>query len=239
MCGRYVRRSDKQKLAEWFHAGGNLAELPMPDADYNIAPTTQQPIIRESRDSKDREIVLARWGLIPFFTKTLNEVKGLSTINARAETIATARTWREPFRKRRCLVPASAFYEWPKYGQNPKQPYVFELASGGPFAFAGLWDAWKDAGGYWLQSFAIVTTEANELMAPIHPRMPIILHARDYDRWLDRGESERLPLDLLRPFDASEMEMHKANPKLNSVRNNGPEMPDEVDLLAQPGELPL
>jgi putative SOS response-associated peptidase YedK len=107
----------------------------MPDADYNIAPTTQQPIIRESRDSKDREIVLARWGLIPFFTKTLNEVKGLSTINARAETIATARTWREPFRKRRCLVPASAFYEWPKYGQNRKQPYVFELSSGGPFAF--------------------------------------------------------------------------------------------------------
>jgi putative SOS response-associated peptidase YedK len=110
---------------------------------------------------------------------------------------------------------------------------------GGPFAFAGLWDAWKDAGGYWLQSFAIVTTEANELMAPIHPRMPIILQARDYDRWLDRGETERLPLDLLRPFDASEMEMRKANPKVNSVRNNGPEMLDEVDLLAQPGELPL
>jgi hypothetical protein len=94
----------------------------------------------------------------------------------------------------------------------------------------------KDAGGYWLQSFAIVATEASELTAPIHPRMPIKPHARDYHRWLDQGESERLPLDLQRPFDASEMEMQKANAKVNSVRNNGPEMLDEVDLVAQPGE---
>ena len=88
----------------------------------------------------------------------------------------------------------------------------------------GLWDAWKDKDGHWLQSFAIVTTEANELMSRIHPRMPVILHSRDYDRWLDREETERLPLDLLKPFESEEMEMYEANSKVGDVRNNGPEM---------------
>ncbi len=112
MCGRYVRRGDKQKIAEHFHAQPNPAELPMPDADYNVAPTTHQPIIRKSRETGDRELILARWGLVPFFTKDMKDVKGLSTINARSETITKAPTWREPFKKRRCLVPVSAFYEW-------------------------------------------------------------------------------------------------------------------------------
>ena len=198
MCGRYVRKGSKQKIAEYFRASPNPAELPMPDADYNIAPTTYQPIIRQSRETGEREMVLARWGLVPFFTKDLKDVKGLSTINARAETIDKAATWREPFKKRRCLVPADAFLEWPKEGKPSKQPYIFELANAKHFAFAGLWDAWKDKEGHWLQTFAIVTTEANELIR-IHPRMPVILHERDYDRWLDREETERLPLDLLRP----------------------------------------
>ena len=239
MCGRYVRRSDKQKIAEWFHASPNPADLPMPDADYNVAPTTHQPIIRQSRESGERELVLARWGLVPFFTKNLKDVKGLTTINARSETITTAPTWREPFKKRRCLVPVSAFFEWPKEGKPPKQPYAFELANGHTFAFAGLWDAWKDSAGHWLQSFAIVTTEANEMMSQIHPRMPVILHARDYDRWLDREETERLPLDLLRPYESDEMGVHEANPKVGNVRNNGPEMMRAAAKAAEEGELPL
>jgi putative SOS response-associated peptidase YedK len=221
MCGRYVRKGDKQRIAEAFHVK-QYGELAMPDADYNVAPTTHQPIIRASRENGEREMTLARWGLVPFFTKDLKDVKGLSTINAKAETITVSPTWREPFKKRRCLVPASAFYEWPKAG--PKQPYVFEVANGSLFAFAGLWDAWKDPEGHWLQSFAIVTTEANELMARIHPRMPVILRPRDYDRWLERDSGERPPLDLLRPFDAEEMEMKPANPAVGNVRNNGPEM---------------
>src|SRR5579875_9987 len=239
MCGRYVRRSDKQKLAEHFHANPQPVDLPMPDADYNVAPTTHQPIIRQSRESGDRELVLARWGLVPFFTKDLKDIKGLSTINARSETIAKAPTWREPFKKRRCLVPVSGFYEWPKESKQPKQPYAFKLTSAGPFAFAGLWDAWKDKEGHWLQSFAIVTTEANELMSRIHPRMPVILHARDYDRWLDREETERLPFDLLRPFESEEMEMYEANPKVNNVRNTGPELMRAAGKAAESGELPL
>ena len=122
MCGRYVPRSDKQKIAEWFHAGPNPADLPMPDADYNVARKTHQPIIRQSKASGERELILAGWGLIPFFTKDLKDVKGLTTINARSETITTAPTWREPFKKRRCLVPASGFYEWPKGGSHRSSP---------------------------------------------------------------------------------------------------------------------
>jgi putative SOS response-associated peptidase YedK len=239
MCGRYVRISDKQKLAEHFRARPNPVDMPMPDADYNVAPTTYQPIVRESRETGERELILARWGLIPFFTKELNDIKGLSTINARSETITKAPTWREPFQKRRCLVPASAFYEWPREGKPPRQPYAFELSSGGPFAFAGLWDAWKDRDGHWLQSFAIVTTEANEMMSRIHPRMPVILHARDYDRWLQREETDQLPLDLLRPYESEEMEVHEANPEVNKVRNNGPEMMRTALRAAQAGKLPL
>ena len=109
MCGRYVRRSDKQKIAEHFHANPSPPDLPMPAADYNVAPTTHQPIIRQSKETGEREVILARWGLVPFFTKDLKEIKGLSTINARAETIATSRTWREPMKKRRCLIPVNAF----------------------------------------------------------------------------------------------------------------------------------
>jgi len=218
MCGRYVRKGDKQKLAEHFHAQPNPAKLAMPDADYNVAPTTQQPIIRQSRESGEREMVLARWGLIPFFTKDLSKIKGLSTINARAESITKASTWREPMKKRRCIIPAHAFYEWGKAGKPPKQPYAFELSNGNPIGFAGLWDAWKDKGGHWLQSFAIVTTEANELMAPIHPRMPVILHPRDYDRWLDREETERLPIDLLRPFESDEFSKREVEPLARELR---------------------
>ena len=239
MCGRYVRKGSKQKIAEYFRANPNPAELPMPDADYNIAPTTYQPIIRQSRETGEREMMLARWGLVPFFTKDLKDVKGLSTINARAETITKAPTWREPFKKRRCLIPASSFYEWSKVSEPLKQPYLFELANAQPMAFAGLWDAWKDKEGHWLQSFAIVTTEANELMAKIHPRMPVILHSRDYDRWLDREETERLPLDLLRPFESDEMEVFEANPKVGNVRNSGPELMRAAIKAAEEGELPL
>ncbi len=127
----------------------------------------------------------------------------------------------------------------PKDGKPPKQPYAFELSTGSLFAFAGIWDAWKDGEGHWLQSYAIVTTEANELMSQIHPRMPVILHARDYDRWLDRGELERLPLDLLRPFESEAMEMYEADMKVGNIRNNGPELLRKAVDAAESGTLPL
>jgi putative SOS response-associated peptidase YedK len=165
-----------------------------------------------------------RWGLIPFFTKSLKDVKVFATINARGEAISTSPIWRVPFKKRRCLVPATAFYEWKTLDTKTKQPYAIGLTNADMFAFAGLWDAWKDEQANWLQSFSIVTTEANELMSQIYPRMPVILHARDYDRWLDREVTDQPPVDLLRPFESESMEMHRANSKVGNVRNNGPEM---------------
>lgn len=224
MCGRYYRQSDKQTIAEAFRVKHDLSSLAIPPADYNIAPSTPQPVIRETKGEGERELVTMRWGLIPFFTKDLSDVKGVSTINARAESITKSPTWQEPFKKRRCLVPASGFYEWHKIDAKTKKPYAFTVQGSAPFAFAGLWDAWKDKDGHWLQSFAIVTTEANELLSKIHTRMPVILHSRDYDRWLSREETDQPPVDLLRPFEAEDMEMAPANQGVGNVRNNGPEM---------------
>lgn len=224
MCGRYVRSADKQAIAEAFRISVDLSDLQDPPADYNVAPSTFQPVIRQGRDTGLRELVLMRWGLIPFFSKSLSDVKGVSTINARAESVATSPTWREPFRKRRCIVPASAFYEWRRIDPKTRQPFAFSMADGSIFGFAGLWDAWRDAQGNWLQSFAIVTTDANPLMAPVHNRMPVILHSRDYDRWISREETTQPPLDLLRPYEAEAMQVWPANPLVGNVRNNGPEM---------------
>ena len=224
MCGRYYRKADKQKIAEAFHAT-KVDDFPLPPWDYNVAPTTMQPIIRANRDTAERELAQLRWGLVPFFTKQFSEVKGISTINARAETVAKSPTYREPFKKRRCLVPASGFYEWKKLDAKTKQPFAFDLANGRMLAFAGLWDAWKDPGnGKWLQSYTIITTEANELMAPMHERMPVILHPSDFDRWLSREEMYQPPVDLLRPFPADEMEAFEVSKDVGNVKNNSPEL---------------
>ena len=231
MCGRYYRRSDKQRIAEAFHAGAADELLLAPN--YNIAPTTFQPIIRDNRDTGDREMVLARWGLVPFFAKSLADFKGFSTFNARAESISTSATWRGPFKTRRCIVPVDGFYEWKALDDSKKpkkQPFAISFKSGAPMAFAGLWDSWKEPKkspqevDTWLQSFSIVTTEANEIMAPIHTRMPVILAERDWKRWLDRDPEAPPPIDLLRPFDSDAMQTDCCNPMVGNVRNNGPEM---------------
>lgn len=255
MCGRYLRRSDKQRIAEWFKLGEvpDFALAP----DYNIAPTTFQPVIRLARETGERELVLMRWGLVPYHAKSLAEYKGVSTINARAESI-TGGMWKRLFERHRCLVPANGFYEWQsltmptavqegrpaKKPKVEKKPFVFSLPGTPLFAFAGVWDAWRDpANGEWLQSFAIITTEANELMASVHTRMPVLLHRRDYERWLDRSPDAPLPLDLLRPYESEEMAAGEANPLVNSVRNNGEEMlqkpGDESRSDLGPGQLPL
>ena len=182
MCGRYYRRSDKQRIAEAFHHG-TLDDMPLEAApSYNIAPSTMQPVIRQSRDSGEREMVAMRWGMVPHFAKLLVEFKGFSTINAKAETLLSRAIWRVPFQRRRCLIPAEGFYEWKRVDAKTKQPYAFAMRSGEPFAFGGLWDGWKDpATGDWLQSFSIITTDPNELTATVHDRMPVILKPSDYD----------------------------------------------------------
>lgn len=221
MCGRYYRRSDKQRIAEAFRLGKLPDGFVLPP-DFNVAPTTFQPVIRANRDTGERELEMMQWGMVPYFAKSPSEFKGFSTINAKAESVATNPTWRTPFRRRRCIVPADGFYEWKAVKPKMKQPYAFTLSNGQPFAFAGLWDAWKEPGGGWLITYAIITTDANGLMAPIHNRMPVILKPADYDRWLSRDETERLPLDLLRPYDADQMEAHLVDPRVGNVKVNEP-----------------
>lgn len=233
MCGRYLRRSEKQRIAEHFRLHGE-PPFPLPP-DFNVAPTTHQPVIRLNRETGEREMVLMRWGLVPFHAGSLAEFKGMSTINARAEKVSSG-MWKRLFEKHRCLVPADGFYEWktlpaelggPKKKKPEKKPYAVTLRDPTPFAFAGLWDAWRDpASGEWLQSFAIVTTDANELMSKVHTRMPVILHPRDYARWLDRSPEHAPPVDLLRPYDSEAMEAAECNPAVGNVKNNGPEMLD-------------
>jgi putative SOS response-associated peptidase YedK len=165
-----------------------------------------------------------RWGLVPYFAKSLADFKGISTINARAETLISSTTWRGPFQRRRCLVPADGFYEWKKLDPKTRQPYAFGMADGTPFAFAGLWDGWKDPDGGWLQSYSIITTTPNELTATVHNRMPVILEPMDYNRWLERVDGEQPPVDLLRRFPAAEMVAKEAHKDVGNVKNNHPEL---------------
>jgi putative SOS response-associated peptidase YedK len=231
MCGRYYRRSDKQRIADAFKLGKLPDDFALPP-DYDVAPTTFQPVIRADRETGERELVMMRWGLIPHFAASLKEYQGISTINAKAETLESSGTWRVPFHRRRCVIPADGFYEWKKLDRTKKQPYAFGMADGEPFAFAGLWDAWKEpkaspqAVDTWLQSFTIITTDPNELAATVHNRMPVILKPSEYDRWLSRADPERPPVDLLRPYDADKMTAYPVDPRVGNVRNNEPGLCD-------------
>ena len=229
MCGRYVSRSEKQRIAETFHAQ-IIPQDYDPDfvPDYNVAPTTLQPVIRLNSETRQRELTRLRWGLIPFWAKDLKSASKLaySTINARAETVATSPTFREAFKRRRCLIPVDAFYEWQKINTKNKQPYAIALKDDSIFAFAGLWDRWKDKlTGQTLETYTIITTDPNELMEPFHDRMPAILPPQEYSRWLDPTDDQnpnQLPLDLLRPYPADKMKSWKVGKKVGNTRNNSP-----------------
>jgi putative SOS response-associated peptidase YedK len=217
MCGPYVRRSDKQRIAEHFRI--DPTTLPDLEPSYNIAPQTFQPIVRLNRDTGDREIVMMRWGLVPFWAKDAKI--GYSTINAKAETIATAPAFREAFKSRRCLVPADVFYEWQKIDAKTKQPFAIGLKDGSPYAFAGLWERWRDPKTREpLETFTIITTDPNVLLESLHNRMPVILEPKDYDRWLTPGDPGQPPLDLLRAFPADRMEAWKVDRQIGNVKND-------------------
>jgi putative SOS response-associated peptidase YedK len=220
MCGRYVRRSDKQRLVDHFHTGATVFDLP---PSYNIAPTSFQPVIRLDRDTGEREIVMMRWGLIPRWAKDPKQL-GVSTINAKAESLMEKPIWRQPFTKRRCLVPADAFYEWRKIDARTKQPFAFGMKDDSPFAFGGLWERWLAPDNKPVDTFAIITTDPNELAATVHNRMPVIIEPKDFTRWLTPAEEEPPPIDLLRPFDAEAMKAWKVSSDVGNVRNDRPEL---------------
>jgi putative SOS response-associated peptidase YedK len=221
MCGRYYRRSDKQRIADAFRIGVPPTFEILPS--YNIAPQTFQPVVRLDAETQQRELTLMRWGLIPFWAKDAKI--GSSTINAKAETLASTPAFREALRRRRCLVPADGFYQWVTLDTKTKQPWAFALKDGSPFAFAGLWDAWKDkTTDQPLETYAIITTEPNELTAKLHNRMPAILAPKDYERWLAPADPARLPVDLLRPCDAHLMTSWKVSAAVGNVRNDSPDL---------------
>ncbi len=220
MCGRFARKSTQEVLADWF--GVELEDMPWFAPTYNAAPQSVQPVVRLNRDSAQREFALLRWGLVPFWAKDAK--LGYSTFNARAEEIAAKPAFREALKKRRCLVPADAFYEWQKLDPKNKRPYAIALRDGGPYAFAGLWERWQPKEGEALETFTILTTDPNALMEPIHNRMPVILEPRDYTRWLDAGDPARPPIDLLRPYPAEKMRAWPVSGRVGNVRNNDAEL---------------
>ena len=235
MCGRFARRSTQTLLANWFGVG--LEEMPWFAPSYNVAPQSFQPVVRLDRDSGKRAISLLRWGLVPFWAK---EAKvGYSTINARAEEAASKPAYREALKKRRCLVPADAFYEWARLDPKTKEPFAFALTSGEPIAFAGLWESWRDAGGDALETFTILTTAANERLASIHDCMPVIVERKDYDRWLDAHEKAAPPADLLQPYAANQMRAWPVNDRVGNIRNNDASLLDPVEAQDEPAQRQL
>lgn len=240
MCGRYGRRADKQRIAEWMQAHDTgVFDDSYFAPSYNVAPQSWQPVIRLNpglgSDTGKRELTVMRWGLVPFWSK--DGKAGYSTINAKAETITTSPAYREAFRRRRCLVPANWFYEWQKPviktnqpDAKTKQPFAIGLTDGSLFAFAGLWETWRDkATGQSLETYTIITTDPNELTERIHNRMPVILKPSDYEHWLEPGEPSHLPVDLLRPFPADEMKAWKVGADVGNVRNNRPELVEQIE----------
>lgn len=217
MCGRFTQSQTAQKIAQAFQVD-NVASL---TPRYNIAPTQPVATILQTKDDANRQFKMLRWGLIPSWAKDAK--MGSRLINARAETVSEKPSFRSAFKQRRCLVLTDGFYEWQQQEKN-KQPFYFRVRDGEPFAFAGLWERWKDAEGEEIQSCTILTTEANEIMRSIHDRMPVIIDAKDYDAWLDpQVQKSDYVQSLLRPYLAEEMTVYAVSTLVNKRNNDSPE----------------
>ncbi len=214
MCGRYNLITDAEALIDFFEIEQTLFNHSGPR--YNIAPGQDVPVIR--RTAQGRELIAARWGLVPHWSK--ESKPGYSTINARAESVADKPAYRDPFRHKRCLIPASGFYEWKQEG-GQKTPWHIHLPDSEMFAFAGLWDHWNKAGeGF--DSCTIIVTTANETMRSIHDRMPVILNKAQYNTWLNTDHFSRSQLQsMLMPYTGL-MNTHPVSRHVNSPRHDDP-----------------
>ena len=220
MCGRFTNKAKPEQIKKEFKVGRinpTIFEL-----RYNIAPTQLIPAVLES--DGERIIDELRWGLIPSWAK--DESIGNKLINARAETLAEKPSFRNAFRSHRCIIPASGFYEWAKKGTGAKQPYYFYLKDKDVFGFAGLYEEWTNKEtGELLETCTIITTEANEVLEPVHDRMPVILKAENYDQWLDPKETDTGRLEkLLVPYPAEEMASHAVSRAINNPSVDSPEL---------------
>lgn len=218
MCGRFTQIFT---WADVWRFSQPLTADPPPDnlrPRYNVAPTQDVLIVRVGTDGR-REAVRVRWGLIPGWAKDASI--GARCINARAETVDTLQSFRSAFAERRCLVIASGFYEWRKVSPNEKQPHYITLKDGRPIAFAGLWESWTPSRGPAVETCTIITTAANELLAPLHSRMPVILDDAQHRQWL--GEDPATPEELkamLRPYAADRMQLWPVDKRVGRVEND-------------------
>ena len=220
MCGRYFLSSPMEAIAVQFECEAQTGFAPR----YNLAPTAVVPVVLAT--SAGRVVTLHRWGLVPSWSK--DPALGARLANARAETAADKPSFRAPFRRGRCIIPADGFYEWQARPGGPKQPFCIRAADGSILAFAGLRDTWEGPDGA-LETCAILTTSANGLMAPIHDRMPVILAPADYAAWLDPdGVHERLKA-MLRPCPEGFLRVYPVGPRVGNVRNEGPELAEPAD----------
>lgn len=227
MCGRFTLRATGEELARLFE----LDEPPPLQPRYNVAPTQPVAAVRASPDGQCRELALLRWGLIPPWA---SDPVSASFINARAETAAGKPAFRGAFRARRCLIPADGFYEWRK-GPRGKEPFLFQLRGRRPFAFAGLWERWRGPDGVEVESCAILTTEANDLVRELHDRMPVILAPEAVAPWLDPAFRDLGALqELLRPLPAWLMEAHAVSARVNNAACDGPACAEPLPGSGQP-----
>ena len=220
MCGRFALISSTETIADQFGVPANRTTgMPPSVPRYNIAPT--QPVMAVRLDqSGQRELTFFQWGLVPSWSKDVRI--GSRMINARSETVAEKPSFRNAFKRRRCLIPADGFYEWQKL-EDRKQPMFIQAADKRPFGFAGLWEIWSSPDGDQLQTCTILTTSPNEMMAQIHNRMPVIVEPEDFDLWLEPGPDPSQAMHLFRPYPAHKMAAYPVSTFVNNPRNDAPE----------------
>ena len=217
MCGRFSMYSSRDELARLF--GSETDDVPDQLPRYNVAPTQLVAVVR--LDDGQRVMRPLRWGLIPTWSR--DEKIGNSLINARAETVTEKPAFRAAFKKRRCLIPTTGFYEWMATGGKKKQPFHIRMIDGKPFALAGLWEHWSGAEGETVESCTIITTTANDLVGRVHDRMPVILAPANYGTWLDPTTPAEALQALLRPYPAEEMTAVPVGSFVSNPRNEGPQ----------------
>jgi len=219
MCGRYTLSSPVEVIADLFEItfpghGTEQLELPEIHPRYNLAPTQEAPIALVREPGAPRTLESLRWGLIPYWAKEASI--GNRMINARAESVADKPAYRFSFKKKRCLVPTDGFYEWKKEGKA-KQPYLIRRRDHQPFAFAGLWSSWRNPEGGLVETFTILTTDANGDVRELHDRMPVVVAREDFGLWLDPkvDDAERLQA-LLKPAPEGNLELVRVSRAVNS-----------------------
>jgi putative SOS response-associated peptidase YedK len=227
MCGRVIQSSGPLKLAIVDGLNVRDSRLTNYAPRYNAAPSQDLLVIRRNRHTGEVSLDPLRWGLIPHWCT--DPKGGRKPINAKSETVVSLPTFREAYERRRCIVPVDGFFEWQAIkGAKAKQPFAISMRDGSPFGIAGIWENWKDPAGEWRRTFAILTVPSNELVGQIHDRMPAILRAKDYDRWLG---DEPDPRDLLKSYPAELMRMWPISTRVNKPENDDPSI---LDIVAEP-----